>query len=49
LPTAPLVPLDTNTEDNANDCPPSWPTCGPEPKASEPAPVLAEPASSMNS
>jgi hypothetical protein len=37
LPTAPLVPLDTNTDDNADVCPPGLPTCGPVPEAQDPA------------
>lgn len=40
-PAAPLLPLDTNTEDTPDVCPPSVPTCGPEPGASDPSGDLA--------
>jgi hypothetical protein len=46
-PAAPLLPLDTDTEDanpgsDANGCPPEWPNCGTDPKVSGPASVLVE-------
>lgn len=45
-PAAPLLPLDTDTEDNATVCPPSLPNCGPEPGVDRPAPVSPERAAS---
>lgn len=53
-PSAPLLPLDTdkedkNTEGDAHDCPPEWPTCGPEPKVSDPAAALVGRTSPMDS
>ena len=42
LPMDRRLPLDTNTEDNVNECPPSWPTCGTDPKVSDPASASPE-------
>jgi hypothetical protein len=53
-PAAPLLPPDANTEGtnpegDAQDCPPSWPNCGPEPTATDPAAVLVGRASPVDS